>query len=997
MDSMGQLGDERIRLPIAANIGAGTKTLNLGKTDDGAEEIQYALIHIDHAPLQTEGLGGSQVDTAEDDTGTDGSEEADTDIYGSEDAQTVVMPSINRAASYVATHRTTALEKSITFDINRRESRNRENPESASSHESSGGPVETAKITHLNQPPVRPHTHHQHSHHLQHAALTTQSRVDTGPHPRPDAAKLRRRHSHHHGLKFPSPWKAGPRTMTVARDPESKAALSGAGRTRRALSGGGETLKRFLPSIGKGKNGSFFPNLPNVPFFKEKGKQPTITGGPATAGGRSRAQSLSSKMSDTRGAGLTQHIAHQRSAYASERDLITDSTHLATEPEGSRSIGKPQLLRRVTSENGLYTSMSRVVIQGDDSRWANQREMVNSRVKAIMDSLQDRTSFKVPQLPKSLPSMPAFDMFGNKEKDAGLKRMSKNKSPNTSASNLPAEPEDELGIALKTLTGDVVIMGGYRGSILRSAHGSHRRFWVPVKVGLNIRKVNLEVGLTDNDEEEAEKEIFASGMLQNIGPVDISRRLIKRMQECDNAKAGLLRVHDYGYDWRLSPHLLARKLRGFLEKLPCNQPDANGKIEGATVIAHSLGGLITRYLVNALPELFKGCIYAGTPQACINILGPLRNGDEVLLSSKVLTAQVNFSLRTSFLLLPAHGRGFYDKETGEGIPLDFFDVRQWIKYRWSPCIDPPLPAYCRTHNTGVLQSLTSSMANLPVPGRKQSKSVTKLANGGCDRLPSHRSSAKSPEAHKENPPRNTQHKHSTNLPFSSYSSTPNLRTEAPKPNAADPAPLYSSSPEKSASTGNLSSGGGHLNPPIPRQVAIEYLSRILPQIKSFKEHLRHREDHEEANRYPPFAVLYGHSCATVASVKVRGSNDDQYESSIAATDVYDDLGFGDGDGVVLVREAMMAEGYRIVKGGIIGSERGHLGLCGDLDAMGKLLNAIQRGRGRGMGLGPTQGEKNTVEGQQQGTEQMQEIKQSDSANLEVEVEGVGKKRMGVQV
>jgi hypothetical protein len=65
--------------------------------------------------------------------------------------------------------------------------------------------------------------------------------------------------------------------------------------------------------------------------------------------------------------------------------------------------------------------------------------------------------------------------------------------------------------------------------------------------------------------------IYASGMLQNIGPVDISKRLFKRLNDCENARTGKLRVWDYGYDWRLSPHLLSRNLTEFVANLPSNQ------------------------------------------------------------------------------------------------------------------------------------------------------------------------------------------------------------------------------------------------------------------------------------------------------------------------------------------------------------------------------------------------------------------------------------------
>src|SRR4051812_44252047 len=67
------------------------------------------------------------------------------------------------------------------------------------------------------------------------------------------------------------------------------------------------------------------------------------------------------------------------------------------------------------------------------------------------------------------------------------------------------------------------------------------------------------------------------------------------------------------YDWRLSPHLLSERLADFLKPLPSNQPGFPAAERGVLVIAHSLGGLITRHVVNKHPELFSGVVYAGTP------------------------------------------------------------------------------------------------------------------------------------------------------------------------------------------------------------------------------------------------------------------------------------------------------------------------------------------------------------------------------------------------
>ena len=153
----------------------------------------------------------------------------------------------------------------------------------------------------------------------------------------------------------------------------------------------------------------------------------------------------------------------------------------------------------------------------------------------------------------------------------------------------------------------------------------------------------------------------------------------------------------------------------FLASLPSNDDQTPTAERGAFVIAHSLGGLITRWAVNARPDLFAGVVYAGVPDTCVNILGwcilstthmntangkvriednlnscgsdetnaddhsagPLRNGDPVLMNSKVLTAQVNLSIRTSIVLLPLDGKCFIDKDTNEEYPVDFYSVDDW--------------------------------------------------------------------------------------------------------------------------------------------------------------------------------------------------------------------------------------------------------------------------------------------------------------------------------
>jgi hypothetical protein len=784
-----------------------------------------------------------------------------------------------------------------------------------------------------------------------------------------------------HGTVPITPWHAGAKPMVLQRvDAPQQSPLHGVfdiSRTR-SLSGGAEALRKLLP---KG-----LPSMAQVGnmFGSSSGSQKPKHGGSLSIskdwGGSPVSRSPNPPASPFPNAG---RLSNPR---AFESIVSTRPQVLARQgtPGG---LARPKAVRRATSDDSLlYHSLSRASSLGDDTRFENHTEQVNSRVKAIRDSLQDRSSFRMPQLP-SMPSMtriPSFASFSmnfltsanipwRTDTDVASEVLPAAISKKTldtvskpaiapgmigaaiarpeASSTLPSASNPQMTVgtttshelprkagalpvteasastsfdrALESLTGDVVIMGGYRGSILRSRK-TNRQLWVPVKVGLNIRKVDLEVGLEPEDEERMPETIYPSGMLQNIGPVDISKRLFKRLSECENARSGKLRVYDYGYDWRLSPHLLSRQLTEYLEKLPSNTAN-DGPRSGALVIAHSLGGLITRHVVNNRPELFSGVIYAGVPKSCVNILGPLRNGDAVLLSSRVLTAQVNFTLRTSFVLLPEDGGCFFDINTKEKYPVDFFSVDDWIKYRWSPCTDPPLPP--RNPPSGGFGGLlhkSSSLLSLPIPGKKSISGTTSPQASGNTYADENKNNSQSPP---------TVTSRAADVLRSANGGTD--RTLAPQMGSNTNPVSKGQSTNQSVSTAVT----------IPREKAIAYLRRTLAETKKFKQELYFKPELSESNRYPPLAVIYGKSIPTVFGAKVDG------REGIPCSDVYDNLAFASGDGVCLAREAMLPEGYKNANGGRISSDRGHVTLLGDLNAVGRALEAVVKGRAKGIGKG----------------------------------------------
>lgn len=667
---------------------------------------------------------------------------------------------------------------------------------------------------------------------------------------------------------MPSPWHTGPKELQVSKDgrtrtrPSRSVLESAFSSTRaRSRSGSQEALRRLkeaLPSFGGSTH--LLPSFSSsFSFFGDKSTSP--------------------------GASPSHGTPTRNSPPRSRPGVPRRSSSIRSPTEASAH--RPPILRRVTSDESiLYHSLSRASSLGHDDQFQDVREMVNMRLMALKDSLPNTPNFKIPSLPK-MPSMPSrMSFLSANAVHANPEQYGTHASPVLDREPVsPAkDPSAALDHVLSELTGDLVILGGLRGSVLRSAEPPHQQLWAPVKLGLNMRKVNLEVGLDDEDEERAEDTIIPSGMLSHIGPIDISRKLIKKIRSCENARTGKLRLHDYGYDWRLSPHLSSRKLREFLQTLPCNRAGVPPEKRGALVICHSLGGLITRHAVNQQPDLFSGVLYAGVPQRCINILGPLRNGDVVLLNEKLLTAQVNFSLRTSFAFLPEDGFCFINKETQEEYPVDFYDAQEWVKWRLSPCVNPPLPPF--------------------------------------------------------NPPKENQSAFSSLLPTAlrARSDSNKDRTLAPQLNSHGESQGGAATATAAAASREVPTGPEHLR-------NMEYLTRTLAATKKFRSELHHRQDHHKSNAYPPLAVLYGKSIPTVYAAQVTS------REAIPHSDVYDDLLFRAGDGVVLAKEAMLPEGYNIVRGGRVNTERGHITMLGDMPAVAHALEALVRGRKKGIGMG----------------------------------------------
>lgn len=328
----------------------------------------------------------------------------------------------------------------------------------------------------------------------------------------------------------------------------------------------------------------------------------------------------------------------------------------------------------------------------------NAYERSTGTMKAVTDSLKDAINDSIDSLP-SLPQIHADGLWGKLLGEHQHSRETKKykqttKTPSIDVAEHTQRSPENVTSAFDKLEGNVVILGGYRGSILRDAE-TKRRLWVPFKVGLNIRRPNLTLGLEDEAVEKSTETVIPGGMIKHIGPVDLGRRLITRLRHREKHSDGKMKLHIWGYDWRLPLPYLAKQLNELLTKLKAE--DERGR--GAIVIAHSMGCLVTLGAMADKTELFRGVLFAGGPfGGCINIMGPFRNGDVVLRNHEILSAEATLSMRSSFGLMPLNSKGFIlfdekkldeDERDASETPLNMnlWDPNDWVKYKLSPLVD----------------------------------------------------------------------------------------------------------------------------------------------------------------------------------------------------------------------------------------------------------------------------------------------------------------------
>jgi pimeloyl-ACP methyl ester carboxylesterase len=146
----------------------------------------------------------------------------------------------------------------------------------------------------------------------------------------------------------------------------------------------------------------------------------------------------------------------------------------------------------------------------------------------------------------------------------------------------------------------------------------------------------------------------------------------------------------FPYDWRQDNVETARMLVATLQEIRARRP------KSITLIAHSMGGLMTSYMLRyggqsplTAEESWEGArlvdkvVLAGVPfEGTMLMLRDMQGGVRQGLNADLLSAAALSSFPSSYQLLPYAEERLYDLESSSSDGVDIFDHKTWELYHW---------------------------------------------------------------------------------------------------------------------------------------------------------------------------------------------------------------------------------------------------------------------------------------------------------------------------
>ena len=249
----------------------------------------------------------------------------------------------------------------------------------------------------------------------------------------------------------------------------------------------------------------------------------------------------------------------------------------------------------------------------------------------------------------------------------------------------------------------VIIIPGILGSRLRERRSGHE-LWPGSIYNVLFSARSLALNIDPKTLEPRADDVEAYDLFRGLLGSDFYGAIIDTLEKQGGyvrgqpgfaADAGKRRYYVFPYDWRQDNVVTARKLDALIDQIRTDYGDPKLKVD---IVAHSMGGLITRYYIqygvadvldgNDFPANFAGAqkirtaILLGTPNlGSVNALHSLLAGYHV--GGQSIPAEALATMPSVYELLPHPVTNWIVDIKGRPLERDLFFVGTWISYQWS--------------------------------------------------------------------------------------------------------------------------------------------------------------------------------------------------------------------------------------------------------------------------------------------------------------------------